>query len=266
MRHTLKSFPSVTLPSISGGLPVEVVLIAQLGPGAGNHLIGQACALQQGHEAFVDELDEPSARIGGLHLDQGDASSLYSFAVGKHGHPFHRHAGQRMFTAISGSDGAQLRFSTASSGQMAHDPENFLRALHRVDIPPDSLFTVRFGGETWHQFVPGHSGSHHPVLFALSCHPNELGGSLTAEQESAVRGNQADIPTLTEVLPDEVLALLAAPGRLETTPRTTLTVNTAPSSWLHGFCGISRRIVGRLHMLLPRAPGKGFRVHQGEGL
>ena len=46
-------------------------------------------------------------------------------------------------------------------------PAAFARALRRVQIPPDCLFTVRFGGGTWHQFVPRHPG--HPALFALSC-------------------------------------------------------------------------------------------------
>jgi hypothetical protein len=66
--------------------------------------------------------------------------------VGPKGHPFHRHAGHRIFTAVSGSGGAQLRFSSASEQQIQEDPHNFMRALRFVNIPPDCLFTVRFGG------------------------------------------------------------------------------------------------------------------------
>jgi hypothetical protein len=59
-----ETFPTARLPSLSGGLPVEVVLVAQIGIGAGSALIGRTAALQRGHGAYVDALDEPSARIG----------------------------------------------------------------------------------------------------------------------------------------------------------------------------------------------------------
>src|SRR5688572_18204365 len=172
------SFPSISLPSHSGGLPIEVSLIAQLGVGAGDHLIASVDARQRDHASFVDALSEPSARIGGLDLAHGDATSLYTFVVGPMGHPFHCHDGHRVFTAVSGSGGARLRFSTASPAQIEQDPDSFLRALRQVDIPGDCLFTVRFGGGTWHQFLPRPGHGAHPALFALSCHTNELGGEL----------------------------------------------------------------------------------------
>src|SRR6185437_7509689 len=112
LTQRLRTFPSVRIDSLSGGLPIEVTLIAQLGPGAGDGLFATACARQQAHASFVDALDEPSARLGEMNLAKGDATSLYSFAVGAKGHPFHRHAGHRLFTAVSGSGGAQLRFSS----------------------------------------------------------------------------------------------------------------------------------------------------------
>lgn len=90
------TFPSVRIPSSSGGLPVEVVLIAQIGIGAGSALIAHTAVLQRGHASFVDALDEPSARIGGADFARGDATSLYTFIVGAHGHPFHCHAGHRV--------------------------------------------------------------------------------------------------------------------------------------------------------------------------
>ena len=154
LTQVVPSFPSARIAGRNGGPPVEVSLIAQLGIGAGDRLIADACARQRRHEHFVDELDEPSTRLAGMDLANNDPSSLYTFAVGAKGHPFHRHAGHRVFTAVSGSAGAQLRFSSASSEQIAQDPRHFLRQLRHIDIPPDSLFTVRFGGETWHQFAP----------------------------------------------------------------------------------------------------------------
>ena len=111
------TFPSVRLPSHCDGLPVDVSLIAQLDVGAGDNLIHGVMARQRAHAAYIDALDEPSARIGGMDLAHGDASTLYTFSVGTAGHPFHRHAGHRVFTAISGSAGTLLRFSTASAAR-----------------------------------------------------------------------------------------------------------------------------------------------------
>ena len=125
------------VPHADGGRPVEIALIAQLGVGAGDHLIDQAGNRQRHHEGFVDALDEPSVRLGAMSLAHGDASSLYSFVVGPEGHPFHRHAGDRTFTAVSGSGGTRLRFSTASLQQIEADPDAFVRALRHVAIPPD---------------------------------------------------------------------------------------------------------------------------------
>jgi hypothetical protein len=249
--RTLDTFPSVRLPSQSGGLPVEVVLIAQIGIGAGSPLIASTAALQRGHDTFVDALDEPSARIGGADFQRGDATSLYSFIVGTEGHPFHRHAGHRVFTAISGSGGAKLRFSTASQDQIDADPQAFLRALRHVEIPPDCLFTVRFGGGTWHQFLPRDAAAGHPALFALSCHTNELGGELDAEQRRRVLANEADIPTLTELLPESVAALLATANAGDV-PTITLSLTAATTSLRGRFCARTRGMSGRLRRALGR--------------
>ena len=152
LTKVVQTFPSARIPSQSGGLPVEVSLIAQLGhAGAGDQLFAGVMARQRGHANYVDAMDETCRRrIGGVDLEKGDATSLYSFGVGEKGHPFHRHAGHRVFTAVSGRAGAQLRFSTASPALIECDPRSFIRALLYIDVPPDSLFTVRFlGGETW---------------------------------------------------------------------------------------------------------------------
>jgi hypothetical protein len=265
LTRALDTFPSVSLPSYCGGLPVEVSLIAQLGIGSGDGLIAGVTARQRGHDSYIDALDEPSARIGGVDLDRGDATSLYTFAVGAKGHPFHRHAGHRVFTAVSGSAGAQLRFSTASQAQIAHDPHSFVRALHHVNIPPDCLFTVRFGGGTWHQFLPLQPGSTHPALFALSCHTNELGGELAGDVRERVLANEADIPTLTEVLP---AALLAELDRLDPNrvPTTALSLHKSPTSWQARFCARTRGVLGRFNAKLSAWRGsRGFLADNGGG-
>ena len=250
------SFPSVSLPSQGGGLPVEVSLIAQLGVGGGDALVRSAGERQRGHVAFVDALDEPSVRIGAMDLAHGDTSSLYTFTVGAAGHPFHRHAGNRVFTAVSGSGGALLRFSTASDGQLAAQPEAFVRALRHVQIPPDCLFTVRFGGGTWHQFLPLRGDRRHPALFALSCHTNELGGDLPEALREQVAANAADIPSLTQTLPPEVTALLA-PLKDEAIPTFALSLEAPPTSLASRVCAFARRFVGPLRGRLAAAGGHG---------
>lgn len=192
-------FPQAILPCAEGGLPVEVSLIARLAAGNGDRLIADAARRQQSHPGFVAGWDEPSVRLGGLHDRQGDRSTLYSFVVGEAGHPFHRHAGHRVFTAVAGSSGARLHFSRGD------DRASFQRGLRAVSVPADSLFTVRFGGGTWHQFLPGQAHRGHPALFALSCHPDEYSGALDAQTRAAVASGEADIATLTELLPQDWL-------------------------------------------------------------
>ena len=63
-----RSFPAVQLPAQDGGSPTEVTLIAQLGIGAGDALVSDAGQRQRHHPAFIDALDEPSARLGGLSI------------------------------------------------------------------------------------------------------------------------------------------------------------------------------------------------------
>jgi hypothetical protein len=245
--HTkrVSSFPSTRIRSASGGLPVEVALIAQLGHGAGDHLFAGALARQEAHAEFIDELDEPSARLGGTDLPKGDATSLYSFAVGAKGHPFHRHAGHRVFTAIAGSGGAQLRFSTATPAQIEQDPQSFIRALRHINIPPDCLFTVRFGGDTWHQFAPLANHSLHPAFFALSCHTNELGGDLPDALRAQVQANAGSIPALTVLLPTAVADLLrAVPAGHLHVPTTHLSLDALPGTLQALLCRSVRCAAG----------------------
>jgi hypothetical protein len=246
-----KTFPSHSIPADHGGVPVDVTLIAQLGHGAGDALIASTSKRQAQHPAFVDALHEPSARLLGMHLDKGDASSVYSFLVGPEGHPFHRHVGHRMFTAISGSAGAQLRFCTLPDGAET-STEAFMRAITAINIPPDCLFTVRFGGGTWHQFVP-QPGRHskHPALFALSCHSNELGGDLAPAQRAQVRQNQASIASLTELLPQALQAYLDAPQFDSATLNTVALALDAPDNSVQArLCGAVRQGAGWLRQAL----------------
>lgn len=243
--QTVATFPSVRIPSESGGLAVEVSLIAQMGYGAGTSLFASAASRQRQHGNFVDALDEPSAKLGCTNFLQGDATALYSFGVGPKGHPFHRHAGHRVFTAVSGSGGAQLRFSSASDLQIQQNPQNFLRALRFVNIPPDCIFTVRFGGETWHQFSPLSGGTSHPVFFALSCHTNELGGNLSQALKEKVVANGAGIPELTELLPADVKVLLeAADFSAGAVPTSTLSLDAPPGTLHRMVCNAVRGAAG----------------------
>lgn len=249
--HRLATFPVARLPSASGGVPVEVVLVARIGIGAGSPLIAATAALQRGHAEYVDALDEPSTRIGPSDFARGDATALYSFVVGPQGHPFHRHAGHRAFTAISGSGGALLRFSTAAPDAIARDPQAFVDALRHVEIPPDCLFTVRFGGGTWHQFQPLDPRSGHPALFALSCHTDELGGDLAPDLRRRVAAGDADIPSLTECLPAEVAALLATLDA-DRVPVVRLALYEQPRSLQGRACAVARDAAGRVRAWLAR--------------
>ncbi|WNH51265.1 DUF2867 domain-containing protein [Stenotrophomonas oahuensis] len=242
-----RSFPGISLPSQGGGSPVEVTLITQLGIGAGDQLVRDAGVRQSAHPSFIDALDEPSARLGGMHMAQQDPSSLYSFAVGPQGHPFHRHAGPRMFTAVSGSGGAQLRFSTASDAQLEADPAAFLHALRFIDVPPDCLFTVRFGSGTWHQFVSKRAP--HPALFALSCHANDHTGPLSEAQRARVEADNADIPSLTDTLPPHLQALLAQTDP-HSVPSVSLSLHAPARSWAGRLCAATRDPIGRLRTAL----------------
>ncbi len=245
LTKVIQTFPSARIPSQSGGLAVEVSLIAQLGHGSGNHLFASVSVRQEAHQDFVDELDEPSARLGGTDFPKGDPTSLYSFVVGPKGHPFHRHAGHRVFTAVSGSGGAQLRFSSASSEQIDKDPQNFIKALQYINIPPDCMFTVRFGGETWHQFAPLVENSRHPVFFALSCHTNELGGALPEALKQKVLANEATIASLTELLPQRVVALLQHASFEQThVPTIDLSLDAPPGTLQRAMCQTARGSAG----------------------
>ncbi|UOV06165.1 DUF2867 domain-containing protein [Pseudoxanthomonas mexicana] len=117
--------------------------------------------------------------------------------------------------------------------------------------PPDALFSVRFGGGTWHQFAPLQAGSPHPVLFALSCHTDELGGLPRGALQDQVFAGEANIATLTETLPPSVQAWLAAhPAHVERVPTVRLALHAPPDSWQQHLCTSLRARAGRLRSRL----------------
>ncbi|TDK25025.1 DUF2867 domain-containing protein [Luteimonas aestuarii] len=258
--HRTTGFPLVRIPSGNGGMAVEVCLVAQLPPGTGNQLFADAGHRQRGHPGYIDALDEPSTKLFGIDLARGEATSLYSFTVDHGGHPFHRHAGHRVFTAVAGSGGAQLRFSTIADDALRADPDAFAGSLHCVDVAPDSLFVVRFGGGTWHQFVPLRQGSRHPAFFALSCHTDERGGITDPALLAAIGEDRASIPALTELLPAPAAERLAD-GRID--PRqgrtTTLSLHAAPDTLPARLCARLRDASGRVRRAIAaRRTSPGF--------
>ena len=251
-----RGFPTARIEQGANRLPVEVSLVAQLGHGAGDDLFRQTSKRQRGQGSFIDALDEPSSRIAATDFARGESTALFSFSVGVDGHPFHRHAGHRVFTAISGSGGAQLCFSGATDAAMQASPTAFVEALHHVDIPPDCLFTVRFGGGTWHRFMPATAG--HPALFALSCHTDDRGGIADPALVSLVQSGKADIPGLTELLPAAVLEhLRALPPRSGEIPTIALSLESPPDGPLALACHVVRRAAGRLRGIAEAWDGAG---------
>eukprot|EP01119_Soliformovum_irregulare_P000598 TRINITY_DN10421_c0_g1_i1.p1 TRINITY_DN10421_c0_g1~~TRINITY_DN10421_c0_g1_i1.p1 ORF type:complete len:546 (+),score=64.94 TRINITY_DN10421_c0_g1_i1:43-1680(+) len=209
--YLTQTYPSIQLP-VPWGLPIEVVLIGQIGHGGGSALVDQVKRRQQRHPKYVDALDEPSAQIANTTLQSDDErrsgvrsvedkTAVYTFSVDK-SHPFHRHAGHRVFTACTGSSGAYLRFSTSTLEEIEQDPDIFLQKLSQVHIPGDCLFTIRFDGTVWHQFSAVKDSN--PAFFAISVHTDETGGQLSADLVKQIRSNQASIPALTQVLPQQV--------------------------------------------------------------
>ncbi len=253
-----RTFPFISIPTGDSRSPIEVNLVAQLGIGAGSPLIFGAAARQMHHPRYIDALDEPSAKLGDMNPAHGDHTSLYSFVVGAAGHPFHAHDGRRMFTAISGSGGAQLRFSSLTHKVIEQDPAKFSQSLHLINIPPDCLFSVRFDGGIWHQFASLDPASGHPALFALSCHPNELGGLRDGELKAQVERNEGSIPLLTTVLPSRAQIAadqaLADPSRLRSTA---LYLQPPSAGWRNVLCAGVRAPWGRLRSIRSRLPTTG---------
>lgn len=244
-------FPTVVLDEPA----VDVSLIAQLAPGSGTLAANQVAARQRGHADYVDALDEPSAKLAGVVPGRGDPSSLYSFCVGSGGHPFHRHAGSRAFTAVAGSSGAQLRFSSLSLESALESRAGLAAAMHVVHVPPDALFTVRMGNGVWHQFLPGDPGAGQPAFFALSFHPDETSGIADPDRRGRILANEAGIAMLTEVLPEAVQRTTArALDEVRRENQYWLALAAAPEGLRARLCRAARVASARVRTLLALRP------------
>lgn len=249
------SFPHVSINASDGSRAAEVTLLTQLDVGAGDAVATAAGARQAQHADFNDALDEPSARLSAPDLATGDNAALYTFSVGRHGHPFHRHAAPRVFTAISGSGGARLRFIAASSA--CDTPQDIRQALRHVEIPADCLFTVRMTANTWHQFEPLRGNGRHPALFAVSCHPDETAGALDPAQQAQVMRGEADLASLTELMP------AALQQHTQHTQVWTSVLSFDPLPRQAWACAHLRRHAGQVRQLLVQLhPRNGTRSHR----
>jgi hypothetical protein len=245
------TYPNIQIP-VKWGLPIEVVLIGQIGHGGGSTLVRQVKERQERHNHFVNELDEPSAKVFNTSLTNEpsmevrtieDKTAVYTFSV-DNSHPFHRHEGHRVFTAFTGSSGCYLRFSTATSEEIKQDPTNFIKQLSQVHIPGDCIFTLRFNGQVWHQFSAVKDS---PAFFAISVHTDETGGQLSAELQKQVRDNQASIASLTELVPDSVNEVLNKPDALESVPTYQLSLEPGgPSAIRDWGCKTFRGSMGKV--------------------
>lgn len=195
--------------SISTGdgdsLPIEVTLIGKFPPGAGKFFVDQAFERQAKHPEFLDEFNEPSAIIGKTNFQKNDPTAVYTFGVDKRDLVFHRHAGHRAITGITGSHGCNLKFSLCTPEEAEKEPEAFLDRMYIVHIPADTQFMLRFSGTVYHQFCPGDYNEN--AFFAVSVHTNEAEG-LSGELLEMVLDNQSSIPLLTEPACDAVMKLL----------------------------------------------------------
>jgi hypothetical protein len=226
------TYPTTTI-DCPWGVPVEISLIAQLSHGEGTSLFLKTKERQKAHMRFIDELDEPSSKIGATRLDKNDKTALYTFTVGCKGHPFHRHQGHRVVVAVSGSGGADLRFSPATLDEIELRPETFLDNLRTIRIPGDTLFTMRFDGRVWHQFAPtpcptGAFQPLNPAFFAISVHTDETNGNFDDSLRDLITSDQATIASLTELLPTSFFEKINIDGALSTVPITTLSFASSP--------------------------------------
>jgi hypothetical protein len=208
-RSELRSFVSIFTGPDS--LPIEVTVTGKLPAGAGSFLVENSLQQQAQHPEYLDEYNEPSALIGKTDFEKNDPTAVYTFGVDKRDLTFHRHAGHRAITGISGGKGCILKFSLCGPEEAETIPQTFLENLYLVHIPGDRLFVLRFSGSVYHQFCPADRTEN--GFFAVSVHTNEAGG-LAGDLLNTVLLNQGNIPLLTEPAPPQVIELLAAPGAM----------------------------------------------------
>ncbi|HEY9802391.1 MAG TPA: hypothetical protein V6D25_18665 [Leptolyngbyaceae cyanobacterium] len=185
-------------------LPIELFVVAKLPSRAGKEIVDDGLERQRKHNNFIEEYNEPSAKIANTDWEKGDLTTIYTFGVEKD-LVFHRHAGHRVIMAITGEFGAVLKFSSATPDEIKRDAQIFIEKMTIVELPPDTVFVLRFHGEVYHQFCPKNKSF--PAFFAVSVHTNELGGLNDEILLQKVIQGQASIPLLTECVPKEVESL-----------------------------------------------------------
>jgi hypothetical protein len=205
------SHSHVSIYTGSDSRPIEVTVTAKLARGTGSFLVNSGLKEQQRHAEFLDEYNEPSTVIGKTGFEDGDPTAIYTFGVDTRDLVFHRHAGHRVITGITGGRGCVLKFSLCSPEEALRTPEKFIEKLHMVHIPGDRMFVLRFSGTVYHQFCPTDPDEN--AFFAVSVHTNEAGG-LTGELLQTVLANKSSIPLLTEPAPNSVMRLLEDPSAL----------------------------------------------------
>jgi len=178
------TYPQVVI-DIKNNLPVEVSVIGSFAPGEGEAYMRRALELQEQHATYVDEYNEASAKIANTDFARGDTTTVYTFSVGGKDLVFHRHEGHRAISGVTSSHGAIMRFSGASPEECQQDPNIFVDKMFFIELPPDSLFTLRFHGTVYHQFGPLVPGKN--SFFAVSVHTNEVGKLILSELVNKLR-------------------------------------------------------------------------------
>ncbi len=202
----------VTIHTGPDSLPIEITVTAKLPRGTGRYVVQNALEQQSNHPEFIDEYNEPSAIIGKTNFQKDESTAVYTFGVDKRDLVFHRHAGHRVITGITGDSGCVLKFSICSPEEAAKTPQKFLENLYIVEIPADRIFVLRFSGTVYHQFCPADPSEN--GFFAVSVHSDEAGG-LTGELLDLVLSNKSTIALLTEPAPPQAMALLENPDAMK---------------------------------------------------
>lgn len=207
---TIKAYDHLSIPVSNGMLPIELTISGKFPAGAGKYYIEHASRKQRMHPEYVDEYNETSALIGKTNFERNDPTAVYTFSVDTRDLVFHRHAGHRVITGITGNAGTVLKFSHCSPEEAEQSPQEFINKMIVVNIPGDRVFTLRFNGMIYHQFCPMDRSEH--AFFAISVHTDEAGGLPPGEILNIVHANKGSIPLLTEPASDQVMELLAQPG------------------------------------------------------
>ncbi|BAZ70613.1 hypothetical protein NIES4106_54080 (plasmid) [Fischerella sp. NIES-4106] len=201
-RRIILSDENLVIDCGDNRLPVEIFVVAKLPSGVGKEIVHDGLERQKKHKNFIEEYNEPSAKIANTDWEKGDLTTIYTFGVEKKDLVFHRHAGHRVITAVTGEFGAVLKFSSATLDEIKRDTQIFIEKMIIVELPPDAIFVLRFHGEVYHQFCPKNKSCQ--GFFAISVHTNELGGLDDEILLQKVIQGHASIPLLTECIPQEV--------------------------------------------------------------